>query len=272
VRSGLSFTSRFGLQPELHLRLLVALDCPASNYARSPSCAAVDRHELSKTESRQGIPVFSRTPRITVENWPQEWLEGCCNWIVDELSLDANAPPTSPDFARLTTNIELQLLQSDLCDSTQRNTGIPPPLLSYDAKKTALEGSPCLVEVVAIDEVGNSAFSLMNVRQARIDKADLAGLANAGAGEGQEGAEDDEGPIPKYPRSMLKLTLSDGTNTFKAMEFKRLPDLQLGETPLGYKVGSPLLDLLKYSVFRASHRCDLLSLRSCTSPRRDAVT
>lgn len=75
--------------------------------------------------------------------------------------------------------------------------------------------------------------------------------------------EDEEGEEgPKYPRSMLKLELSDGVSTVKAssgvdrfsegsladfsllytlqaIERKPIPTLKLGETRLGTKVSSP---------------------------------
>lgn len=65
-----------------------------------------------------------------------------------------------------------------------------------------------------------------------MDRSDLAGLAR----EGDEDAEEDEGPVPKYPRGMLRLELSDGFTTVEAVEYRSIPQLELGVTPLGYKV------------------------------------
>jgi RecQ-mediated genome instability protein 1 len=65
-----------------------------------------------------------------------------------------------------------------------------------------------------------------------MDRADLAGLVR----EGVEDAEEDEGPVPKYPRGMLRLELSDGFTTVEAVEYRSIPQLELGVTPLGYKV------------------------------------
>ena len=93
-----------------------------------------------------------------------------------------------------------------------------------------IQGDPILVEITALTEIGSSAFSLANVRQARIERADLAGLAQA------EGAEDDGGPIPKYPRGTLRLEVSDGSVIMPAIEYRSMPSLDLAETPLGYKV------------------------------------
>lgn len=76
----------------------------------------------------------------------------------------------------------------------------------------------------------------MSVRQNRMDRADLAGLA----GEVDADAED-EGPVPKYPRGMLRLELSDGFTTVEAVEYRSIPQLELGVTPLGYKVCCSLI-------------------------------
>jgi RecQ-mediated genome instability protein 1 len=76
----------------------------------------------------------------------------------------------------------------------------------------------------------------------------MSGLATADAEDGGAGADEDDGPIPKYPRSTLRLVLSDGSFNFNAFEYRRLPKLELGSTPLGCKVtpGSPsdLIDIL----------------------------
>jgi hypothetical protein len=65
-----------------------------------------------------------------------------------------------------------------------------------------------------------------------MDRADLAGLVR----ESEEDAEEDEGPVPKYSRGMLRLELSDGLTTVEAVEYRSIPQLELGVTPLGYKV------------------------------------
>ena len=93
-----------------------------------------------------------------------------------------------------------------------------------------IRGTPILVELAAITEIGHSAFNLYNIRQARIERADLAGLAQ------EEGVEDDEGPVPNFPRTMLKFELCDGSVTIPAIEYRSIPELKLDETPLGYKV------------------------------------
>lgn len=174
----------------------------------------------------------------------QEWLEACYDWLVDqEPTLDPVA-----DFNRITNNVDIQFLGSSLADSTVPGTGLPANANEFSGT-LSFNGQPLLVEIVSITDVGQSAFSLLNTRQTRIDRADLAGMALE---QGDAEAAEDEGPIPKYPRSMLKLEVTDGTITMRAMEYRRISELELGATPLGYKVQNlsdvfwvlPLIDLL----------------------------
>ncbi|KAG1887012.1 hypothetical protein F4604DRAFT_1719583 [Suillus subluteus] len=141
------------------------------------------------------------------------WLRDCCSWIASSYSLS----PT--DFPQFSSHY-----------STLPNTGLPQNI--HTIKKARLTGLPCLVEIRAISDIGISAFSLMNVRQNRMDRADLAGLVR----EDEEDAEEDEGPVPKFPRGMLRLELSDGFTTVEAVEYRSIPQLELGVTPLGYKI------------------------------------
>lgn len=130
-------------------------------------------------------------------------------------------------------NIETQLLQSNLESSMVPGTGLPTNVA--DLNSTKLMGPPVLVEIVSMTEIGHSAFSLQNIRQVRLERADLAGLADED--EGQDGEE--EGPVPRYPRSMLRFQLSDGSTVLEAIEYRRIPEFELGVTPLGYKVSLP---------------------------------
>lgn len=87
------------------------------------------------------------------------------------------------------------------------------------------------MQILALTEIGHSAFNLLNVRQTKIDRADLSGLAR-----GDDEDEADEGPIPNYPRSMLQFELSDGAITLKAIEYRKIAQFDLENTPLGFKV------------------------------------
>ena len=159
----------------------------------------------------------------------QEWLNECYNWVVEEYHLDAAA-----QMDEIIRHIDVQLLESDLRDSMVPETGLPQ--VSADVKDTVIRG-PVLVQVLSIMDIGQSAFSLMNVRQARLERADMAGLARAEDDE-------DEGPIPSYPRSMLRLELTDGSISLPAVEHRRLPELKLGESKLGLKVSEQAYSLL----------------------------
>ncbi|KAI5122771.1 hypothetical protein M0805_009853 [Coniferiporia weirii] len=97
-----------------------------------------------------------------------DWLDACCTWIADELRLD---PATQTQ--EFISNVETQLLESNLCDSMVEGTGLPMNALTMNNER--IRGPPVLVEVTAVTEIGHSAFNLQNVRQTRIERADLAG-------------------------------------------------------------------------------------------------
>ena len=132
-------------------------------------------------------------------------------------------------MARIKEQVESQLLISDLTDFMVPRTGLPQNLAGF--QKGSLSGLPVLVQIMALTEIGHSAFSLMNVRQTKIDRADLSGLAER---DNEDAA--DEGPVPNYRRSMLQFELSDGTITLNAIEYRKIPQLDLENTPLGFKV------------------------------------
>ena len=133
------------------------------------------------------------------------------------------------DMGQIREQVESQLLMSDLADSMVHGTGLPHDLAGL--QKGSLSGPPVLVQVLALTEIGHSAFNLMNVRQTKLDRADLSGLTRDDNED-----EADEGPIPNYPRSMLQFELSDGAITLKAIEYRKIPQLDLENTPLGFKV------------------------------------
>ena len=160
----------------------------------------------------------------------QEWTAAAVAWLQDQLSLDSNAERASQD---LLDNVDLQLLQSDLSDSMLHHSGLPTRVQSMKngVIATPATGGPILVQILEVMEIGASAFNLMNVRQARKDGTDLSGLAVGTEEEGGEGAKE-----AKYPRGMLSLTLGDGSVQVKAIEYRKIEGLVLGEIPLGFKV------------------------------------
>ena len=133
------------------------------------------------------------------------------------------------DIGQIKEQVESQLLMSDLTDSMVHGTGLPHNLTGL--QKGILSGPPILVQIMTLTEIGHSAFSLMNVHQTKVDRADLAGLAQ---GDNEDGA--DEGPVPNYPRSMLQFELSDGAVKLNAIEYRKITQFDLENTPLGFKV------------------------------------
>lgn len=128
--------------------------------------------------------------------------------------------------------VEEQLLKSDLQPSMLHGTGLDPRISQFTG---VLQGAPLLVEILAITEIGSSASQLEQVRVAREERM----RSGEGNFEGEEDGDvevEGEGPMPKYPRGQLHFRLSDGLTTFEATEYRPLPALVLGNTPLGFKV------------------------------------
>ncbi|KAE9391387.1 hypothetical protein BT96DRAFT_832121 [Gymnopus androsaceus JB14] len=170
-------------------------------------------------------------PKPTVD---PEWLQACYDWVVGENQLN---PAT--DMQRIIQDIETQLLESDLHDSMVHGTGIPAYMSNSNTPHSKLTGPPILVQIESITDVGVSAYTLNKTRIIREERKE--------AGEDEEGEADDEvegeGPIPNYARSMLKLEISDGATTLKAAEYRPIPELVLGGTPLGCKVSGSSFNL-----------------------------
>ncbi|KAJ7227301.1 hypothetical protein GGX14DRAFT_629307 [Mycena pura] len=187
---------------------------------------------LSDTTSRRAMPVPPQLTTWLDENYASprvdpEWLDACYDWVTTEHHLDP-----ALHMPAIIEHVDAQLLQSDLCDSMSHGTGIPLPILT--ATSGLLRG-PVLVEITAITEVGASALTLDQIRITREER--LAAGADAGDDENEADLEiDGEGPVPNYPRSMLRFELSDGATTLPAMEYRPMPELTLGVTPLGYKM------------------------------------
>ncbi|KDQ24756.1 hypothetical protein PLEOSDRAFT_1107687 [Pleurotus ostreatus PC15] len=154
------------------------------------------------------------------------WLEDCYEWLQSE----APQPLTTPEVIN---GIRNQLLFSGLSDSMVRGTGFPPDI--GEMQGTRLPGRPILVEIVQIEEIGLSALSLQKTLESRLERA-AAGETEEGDPLEDDGIGEVGGRIPKYKRSMLKLHLSDGHVVIPAIEYRPLPELELGVTTLGYKL------------------------------------
>ncbi|KAH0833037.1 hypothetical protein J3R83DRAFT_12027, partial [Lanmaoa asiatica] len=198
------------------------------------------------------MPAHQRVRAWIAQNYQkpaidQEWLADCSDWLSSDLGLDQNG-----DFDQFIQHVEAQLLQSNLADSTVPGSGIDPLLIASNPnparprqpsvrrpanraprQKKTTGPTPLLVEIKSITEIAHSAFSLLNTHQTRLDRADL-GLAQEENAEQHD--NEDEGPVPRFSRGMLRFELSDGLTIFRAIEFRSLPQLELGTTPLGYKV------------------------------------
>ncbi|KAL4072667.1 hypothetical protein V8B97DRAFT_2023421 [Scleroderma yunnanense] len=211
------------------------------------------------------MPASERVARWVSQNYPQPtidpaWLSDCSDWV----STTYNISP-STHFHDFIVHVEEQLLQSNLEDSTVPGTGLDRRLVqtedrpsrkpslranrrvqSQRRKKVDTGSISLLVEIRSITEIAHSAFGLLNTHQTRLDRADL-GLARDGDNQQDQRQQDeDEGPIPRFPRGMLRFELSDGHTLFRAIEFRSIPDLVLGETPLGYKVSILVMSLVAF--------------------------
>ncbi|KAJ9125311.1 hypothetical protein QFC22_000268 [Naganishia vaughanmartiniae] len=181
-------------------------------------------------------------------------------WIQNTVTALAESDP-SLDLRGMFFAIQTQLLLSNLAESLLPYPLNPPP----PGKLTTLPAEPelvhdavlygpdkkdaCLVQIVSISEVGQSAFQTKNVMEQR--KEALSGVgrirrirdhtepsnSNNANGEQPPDEEDNEpDDVPPYPRSMLMLDVSDGFRVMRAMEYRRIDALKLGETALGSKM------------------------------------
>lgn len=168
----------------------------------------------------------------------QEWLQGCYDWLIAQPNA---ADPTSQKFL---DNVVVQLLQSDLTDSMVPGTGIPVGVTQPNSPQanSYLGGTPILVEIVAITEIGTSAYQLEQIRATREQRLRLGQTDEGGDVEADLEIEG-EGPVPRYPRGMLRFDLSDGSTTINAIEYRPIPELALSKTPLGFKVCSHILSV-----------------------------
>lgn len=104
---------------------------------------------------------------------------------------------------------------------------------------TILMGPPILVQITSISDIGMSAYKLDQTRQAREERIRASGGVTQQCNRNEEEVDEEyigEGPLPKYQRSMLKFEITDGHTLMQAVEYRKIPEFDLSETPLGYKV------------------------------------
>ncbi|WVN86310.1 uncharacterized protein L203_101473 [Cryptococcus depauperatus CBS 7841] len=145
------------------------------------------------------------------------WVEKCADALVEagtEASID---------------NIHAEYLYSDLSLCTLESVVFPVGELH----NIVVFGQPTLLQIHSISEAGASAFQIQTTMELRSEV--LSGQTRI-RGLYDEDEEMREGKVPPYPRSMLRLEVGDGRRKMRAMEYKRLPDLVLGQTSLGSKI------------------------------------
>lgn len=161
----------------------------------------------------------------------QEWLSECINYLT--------AHRQDLMGAALLKTIEQQILLSPLEACT--SAGSIPDEVQEMEDGTLSPGKGVLVQIISLDEVGHAAVGLREVLHSQKEEARLGQeAANRVRVHGltQEGVDGDEaaGQVTRYPRTMLKLQLSDGHTVLNAIEYKHLPALNLADTALGAKI------------------------------------
>ena len=178
-------------------------------------------------------------------------------------------------------------------------------MLLFPDKKDAV-----LVQIVEMMEIGHPAHDLLKRHEARMEDRKMMkteGRTVRRADMRTEGTQPPEGdtagtqaqinnaadaiPLTKFPRHMLKLTVSDGFTTCYAIEVKRMNDLNLEDTDLGCKVSQwkvtpppalnrPTFPQLLLRGVKSRHGMLMLEPANCTvkggfasdlNARRDAV-
>lgn len=163
--------------------------------------------------------------------------------------------------------VENQLLLSDLADSTTHHDGLFPELDGGSRVLFQNGRHGVLVQVTEVLEIGRPALELLDIHKNRMEDkkvfkeqgiqvrraiAHVEDPTQQGGAGGdltqqlaQQQEEDAKPTLHKgFPRSMLRLKVSDGYTEYTAIECKRVSDLSLEDTPLGCKVGQP--DCLSY--------------------------
>ena len=115
-----------------------------------------------------------------------QWLQECFEWV-----LDAEKPPTLQDAI---ASVETQLLSSDLQVSMLPGTGIPIHHDQPDTWTLAPGKTPgVLVQITALTEIGQSAWSLNEVRVTREERMRGAPTVNQDTeDDGNVGADDED--------------------------------------------------------------------------------
>ncbi|KAH6867235.1 hypothetical protein BKA70DRAFT_1133875 [Coprinopsis sp. MPI-PUGE-AT-0042] len=153
------------------------------------------------------------------------WLHDCIEFVRETYQ------PGRVSDSHIRKAVERQLLLSDLAESALHGTGLPahaclPNFCGY------LGGHPILVEVVAIMEIGVEPSKIEQIWIKRARQAVIEDHLAVPPSQSYLKLE-----AYQYPHNTLMLTLSDGVGTLEAIEQSHIPQISLGNTPLGAKVG-----------------------------------
>ncbi|WWC93499.1 hypothetical protein V866_000334 [Kwoniella sp. B9012] len=130
--------------------------------------------------------------------------------------------------------VHTQFLYSDLSQSTLLSRSFPSA--QTELHEIVLFPRPTILQIHHVSEIGHSAFQIQHTMEQRSEVLSGQTLIRRMDDEEENENEVDSGKVPPYPRSMLKLELSDGRRTVKAMEYRRINGLVLGQTSLGCKL------------------------------------
>lgn len=142
---------------------------------------------------------------------------------------------------------------SDLATSTLHHAGLFPP----NEEQTGIlfdnvKGAGVLVQVLEILEIGRPAHELLKLHRDKVEDRkvfreqgravmravnDVDPTQDDNPMETQDAAAAEASNNKLFPRSMLRLRLSDGFNEYVAIETKRIGALSMDDTQLGCKVG-----------------------------------
>ncbi|KAK0547928.1 hypothetical protein OC846_003560 [Tilletia horrida] len=190
----------------------------------------------------------SRYPTFPVR---REWLEGCVDYILSDAAASGRPRPSDRELIK---QVNLQLLHSDLADSAEAGV-LPPDILDIHKKKLGEKSKGVLLQVVGIMDVGVSAQTQLDVLAARQEARSMPVARSSGSGTSLptqvDRAQDVDGDFDGedhmaafqaaeaslaanptvYPRSLLRLHLSDGHNDellLPAFEHTRIEGLSMG--------------------------------------------
>ena len=139
------------------------------------------------------------------------------------------------DYDHIVHGIHEEIRNTSLQDMAVAGTGLAPFINSPTAHGN-LEG-PFVLEITHVIEIGICASDLEEVRQERahIRHQQRVSRARAASRRGRT-TQSAVQVVPDYPRKRLKIFLTDGFIELEAIECGNVPEIALGETPMGTKV------------------------------------